>query len=393
MSLLTAIVAALFAMYRTKMFWCDARSLPLATALRTAGFSLDQMPNLEGKVALVTGANTGIGLEVSMQLVLANATVVMACRDSGKCDKAVHAVTEAASAKACSGSARGMVLDLSDLVQVDAACDTLIGEIMKGDAKALHILVNNAGIATQVPHTLTTDNIEITFQVNYLGHFHFTQRLLPMLRAARPRESYRPGGKRGGTAPRSSVVHLSSGAHRGAPTEGVPLSLEQLNDPGSMNAYARYGMSKLANLAFSRELALREKNLIVSNAVHPGVVATEMLRRANFHGMLGGTLGDAVFYLAQLRNALFAYSSPTAALSVLHPAVAPYMENGPAASDDLHFDPVAKNVSGQFYVPIATRWEPHHSKAHDPAFGEALWDFASALVSTQLERRAGSFEQ
>ena len=79
---------------------------------------------------------------------------------------------------------------------------------------------------------------------------------------------------------------MSSGAHRGAPAEGVPLSLERINDQAEMGAYARYGMAKLANMAFSYELARREPK-ILSNAVHPGVVASTMLRRSNFHGMLG----------------------------------------------------------------------------------------------------------
>jgi NAD(P)-dependent dehydrogenase (short-subunit alcohol dehydrogenase family) len=146
-----AIVAiiAWVTLQRAQAFWCEARSLPLATSWRTPGFSLDKMPNLHRKMALVTGANTGIGLEVSLQLALANATVVMACRDSAKCSTAVKTVTMALNTAGgkSSGSARAIPLDLSDLHQVDAACNEFIES-----TDALHILVNNAGVATQVSH-------------------------------------------------------------------------------------------------------------------------------------------------------------------------------------------------------------------------------------------------
>jgi hypothetical protein len=168
-------------------------------------------------------------------------------------------------------------------------------------------------------------------------------------------------------------------------------------------------MSKLANIAFSRELARREWGVregVVSNAVHPGVVATEMLRRENFDGMLGQALGGVAYSAAQMRNLLFAYSSSTAALTVLHCAVAPHRRS---AADKSSVDISAQSsskaastgaekvaeplgsdeglaLSGAFFVPVATRWAPHHPKAHDPVFGEALWGFAEALVQSQLAR-------
>ncbi|CAE7217261.1 WWOX [Symbiodinium sp. KB8] len=94
-----------------------------------------------------------------------------------------------------------------------------------------------------------------------------------------------------------------------------------------MGPYARYGAAKLANLIFSHEINRRLGHLgVYSNAVHPGVVATEMLRRANFEAMLGSLLGSLAFQAAQLRNRLFAYGAQEAALNLLFCAAAPEVE-------------------------------------------------------------------
>ena len=92
----------------------------------------------------------------------------------------------------------------------------------------------NAGCATQFPRRLTVDGIEATFQANYLGHFLLLTRLLPLLE----KTASCPG------AIPSRVVHLTSGAHRGAPEAGVPLTLDGINDP-DIGPYARYGMAKV----------------------------------------------------------------------------------------------------------------------------------------------------
>ncbi|CAE7694262.1 unnamed protein product [Symbiodinium sp. CCMP2592] len=218
------------------------------------------MPDLRGKVAFVTGASSGIGLETARQLALANASVLVGCRDEGKCQHAFAGLQQVEILK----------LDLTDLRQVEQVASQL------ERLPALHILVNNAGVATQFPHKLTQNGIETTFQANYLGHFLLSTRLLPLLQSSSP----------------SRLVHLTSGAHRGAPVEGVPLSLEGINDKDAMGPYARYGAAKLANLIFSQEINRRFGHLgVYSNAVHPGVVATEMLRLANFEALGGHGLG------------------------------------------------------------------------------------------------------
>ena len=275
---LAAVVVAVAAQ-RSQAFWCGARGIPLGAMFRAPGFGIHELPDLSGQTALITGANVGLGLEVAKQLSRANATVVLACRDAQKCEAAASAVRAVGGPKA---SARTLLLDLNDLHSVQRAASTFRSQL-----RSLHMLVNNAGVAAQFPTELTVDGVERTFQSNYLGHFHLTQRLLPILLATAKRER-RP----------SRIVHLTSGAHRAAPPEGVPLNLETIN--GRMGGYARYGMAKLAALAFANELARRHPRHLRSNAVHPGVVATELLRKDNFAAMLGPVLGRLAWLVAQV---------------------------------------------------------------------------------------------
>lgn len=360
-SAVVALVAAALAAigYRGQLLWCGARGIPLGTFWRRPGFSADQMPPMDGLVALVTGANSGLGLEVSRQLLRANATVVLACRDVAKCEAAAQTLRAEAAALAVMArpDVRVVHVDLSDLRQVGRAAQTLDAEL-----GALDLLVANAGVAAQFPLTLTPDGVEQTFQSNFLGHFALVTRLLPLLE----RSSQRRG------AP-SRVVHLTSGAHRGAPPGGVsgglPLTLDGVNDD-RVGAYARYGTAKLASLAFSAELSRRRRHRgLLSVAVHPGVVATSLLRRDNFGAMLGPVFGPALWGLAQARNALFAYLPQRAALSVLYAAVSAELEQGGAAAGH------------QLIVPVATPWPPHHAMATDAAFGAALWEFSEGVVA------------
>ena len=352
----TAVLAAMAAR-RSQLFWCNARGVRLGTMFAPPGFKLEDMPDMNGKVAVVTGANSGLGREVALQLVVANATVVLACRDADKCSSTsdeLHRVASDALAPATAIVPIPASLDLDDLSSVSSFERDLGGLLGISHETRIDLLVLNAGCAAQYPTKLTRDGIERTFQSNYLGHFALTMALMPWLeRAAHER------------GVRSRVVHLTSGAHRGAPPSGVPLSLSDVND-ARIGGYARYGISKLANLIFARELARRHGQTVLSHAVHPGVVATDMLRVGNFRAMLGSTVGGLVWRLAQARNALFAYTPREAAASVLYAAAAPELD----AEDN-----------GLLIVPIATRWEPNHPTAMDAAAGDALWKFSQQLVA------------
>lgn len=346
--ILAALVSILaLGIKKAGLFWNAARSIPLGTFWQTPGFTLDRMPDLSGKVAVVTGANSGIGKATALQLALANATVVLACRDVDACRRTSTELSSEAMRAGAAGLTRALQLDLLDLKQVEAFAARALEEL-----PALHILVNNAGIATKYPHTISVDDVEATFQANYLGHFWLTKRLLPLLEKSAP----------------ARIVHLSSGAHRGAPPEGLPLSRAAVNDAKAIGPYARYGMAKLASLVFAKEVDRRSRDKgILSNAVHPGVVATSMLRADNFDAMLGPWLGPIALGLARLRNRLFAYSPETAALTLLHCAADPSLRAG-----------------GELFVPVATPWKPWHAQADNATFARELWRFSDELVFQSL---------
>jgi len=288
---------------------------------------------------------------VALQLALANATVLAACRDMAKCKRSVSGINVVSIALGSTGHAKAVKIDLGDLRQVSAAAEKLLREVPQ-----LDILVANAGAATQFPHSLTSDGLETTFQVNYLGHFLLVTRLLPLLKQ-----------KLG-----SRVVHLTSGAHRGAPAEGVFLSKSAINNASNLGPYARYGMAKLANLVFARELDRRHFNegRVYSNAVHPGVVATDMLKLSNFQAMLGSDLGEIAHTLAKLRNDVFAYTPQQGSLPLLYCAAGEAIEK--------------EAIHGALVVPVAKAWPARHPKAEDVAFGEELWNFSENLIREAL---------
>ena len=206
------------------------------------------LPDLTGRTAVVTGANSGIGRHTARELAAHGATVVLACRD-------VDAGREAAAAM--SGSTRVEALDLAALASVRAFAERWEGP--------LDLLVNNAGVMTPPRYRETEDGFELQYGTNHLGHFAFTGLLLPALLEAR--------------TPR--VVTVASIAHH----RGNGTVLDG-NPEASYSPQTAYGNSKLANLLFARELEKRSTAAasgLTSTAAHPGISATELV--ADPHGM------------------------------------------------------------------------------------------------------------
>lgn len=206
------------------------------------------MPDLSGKTILVTGANSGIGLEAVKLFAGKGAEVIMACRNVEKAEVA------AAEVRAVVPEARLviMALDLADLASVKAFADAV-----KQRFSTLDVLLNNAGLMAP-PLQRTKDGFEIQFGTNHLGHFALTGQLLELLEAA--------------DAPR--IVQISSLAHRGG-----KLMWDNLNAEKSYSRWAFYCQSKLANLIFARDLNRRlEKagSKVHAYAAHPGYSATHL---------------------------------------------------------------------------------------------------------------------
>ena len=207
----------------------------------------DQIGDLSGTTALVTGANSGIGLVEALELARHGADVVLAVRNPDAGEAAAQRIRAAG----VRGTVRVEQLDLASQASVHALADRFEGP--------LDLLVNNAGVMTPPRHRETTDGFELQFGTNHLGHFALTGLLMPHLLEA--------------PAPR--VTTVSSIAHHngdGAVLEGNPAK--------GYNPQTAYGRSKLANLLFATELQRRATasgSRLTSTAAHPGVSGTNLI--------------------------------------------------------------------------------------------------------------------
>ena len=221
---------------------------------RTSGTS-GTSGEMAGRVAMVTGASTGIGKAVAVELARRGARVVLVVRSAERGAAALAEVREAGGSEA---AAELLPIDLASLAAVRAGAANFLARHDR-----LHVLVNNAGVFSMQRRT-SADGHELTFAVNQLAPFLLTRLLLPRLVAGAP----------------ARVVNVASHAHYGARMHWDDLQLER-SYPG--HGRAAYGQSKLANVLFTRELARRLAGTgVVTNAVHPGVVATELVRRTPF---------------------------------------------------------------------------------------------------------------
>lgn len=216
--------------------------------------SLD-IPDLRGRFAVVTGANSGLGFGLAKRLSAAGADVVMAIRDRVKGEQAIAEIRrEVPEAKL---SIRQ--LDLSSLPSVAA-----LGEELTAEGRPIDILINNAGVMTPPQRQQTSDGFELQFGTNHLGHFALTGRLLGLLRAA---ESAR-------VVTVSSIAATQSG-----------LDFGDVNAERGYKPMQSYGVAKLAQLMFAVELDRRSRAGgwgLMSNAAHPGLTKTNLLSGASY---------------------------------------------------------------------------------------------------------------
>jgi len=235
-------------------------------------WTASDLPSLDGRTVLVTGANSGLGLITARELGRAGAHVVLAVRDTARGETAAATIP---------GSTEVRRLDLADLASINAFADGWDGE--------LDILVNNAGVMA-VPEQRTKDGFELQIGTNHLGHFALTNRLLGQI------------GDR--------VVTVSSTGHRIG-----RIRLEDLNwEQGGYRRWAAYGQSKLANLLFTLELQRRLEEIgspVRAYASHPGYAAT------NLQGHTGSWLQHAIMSVS---NRLLAQSDAMGALPSLYAA-------------------------------------------------------------------------
>jgi NAD(P)-dependent dehydrogenase (short-subunit alcohol dehydrogenase family) len=201
--------------------------------------------HLDGRVAFITGANTGIGLATAIALAKQGAELFITCRSAEK------ALAASAEIQRTSGNSRvtGLSMDLEDLASIRACAQDFLGR-----ERPLHVLINNAGLAGA--RGLTKSGFELAFGVNHVGHFLLTTLLLDRIRASAP----------------ARIVTLASKAHYRAPG----IDWDAVRRPTkTRTALHEYGVSKLANVLFSAELARRLAGTgVTTYSLHPGVVAS-----------------------------------------------------------------------------------------------------------------------
>jgi len=214
-------------------------------------WTAEHIRSQKGKVFLVTGANTGLGFETSLELAKKDGHVILAGRNEQRIDAAIEKILQVYP----SASIEAGVVDLADLQSVRAFAETV-----KARQNRLDALINNAGIMFPPPGK-TKDGFESQFGVNYVAHFLLTYELMELLQ---------------NTSNSSRIVTLSSIAHRNGAIDFNNLKLEK-----PFEKFREYGQSKVADLIFALELQRRlERNGLnsISVAAHPGISKTELLR-------------------------------------------------------------------------------------------------------------------
>lgn len=282
------------------------------------------MRSLEGQVAVVTGANTGIGRVTAHELAKGGARVILACRTEAKAMPVLEAIKQQTGNQAI-----GFVpLDLSSLASVKACAQKLLAEEPK-----INLLINNAGLAgTQ---GLTEDGYEIAFGVNHLGHFLLTELLLPRLKESAP----------------ARIVNVASRANLKA--KGIDFSVLREKTKHT-TGLPEYSVSKLANVIHAKELAKRlEGTGVTTYSLHPGVVASDVWRE----------VPAPVRWFMKL----FMISNEEGAKTTLYCATDP----GEAQNAGLYYDKCKVTAAN----PIAD----------DQALAKKLWDYSEEAVAAYLK--------
>ncbi len=286
---------------------------------------------LTGKTAIITGGNSGIGLETAKGLLAMGAKIILAVRNIEKGQMARSALLE----RHATGQIEIMRLDLADLESIQS-----FAEKFRNSSDQLDLLINNAGIMAP-PYTKTKDGFEMQFGSNHLGHFALTGLLLPVLAKTR----------------NSRVITISSRAH----SRGT-IDFDNLDGSKGYQAKKFYNQSKLANLYFALELDKRMKEhklQTISIACHPGVSATNILKLGHW---------EIPFLFKNIAN-LFLQPPSMGALSTIYAATDSNLIGGE------YIGPL-----GQFQRKGYPAKGTPHSNATDLEVSRRLWELSEKLT-------------
>jgi NAD(P)-dependent dehydrogenase (short-subunit alcohol dehydrogenase family) len=303
-------------------------------------WTAENIPDLRGRTIIVTGGNSGIGLEAARELARRNALVVLACRDMGKAKAAADDIRRTAP----EARVEAMQLDLASLDSVRQ-----FARDFAATHKELHALVNNAGVMA-LPYRRTADGFEMQFGTNHLGHFALTGLLLEPLLAT----------------PGSRVVTVSSGAHRAG-----KIRFDDLHWENGYRKWLAYGQSKLANLLFTFELQRRleaARAATIGVACHPGYAATNL--QAVGPRMQGSSFLESVM---EVGNRLLSQSAAMGALPTLYAAAAPDVRGGTYIGPD--------SIGELWGHPKVVGFS---SAAADTATARRLWEVSEQLTGVRF---------
>lgn len=291
------------------------------------GWTTGQLGDQTGRIALVTGANSGLGYETAKALAMRGATVIMACRSPERGQAALDSIQ----AENPTGSARLMALDLASLKDVER-----FAEAFQAEYQQLDLLIANAGLMMP-PYAKTEDGFELQIGTNHLGHFALVGRLLALVTAT----------------PASRIVVLASTMHKAGKIDLDDLHWERR----SYNKTAAYGQSKLANLLFTYELQRRLEaagSQTIATAAHPGWAATNLQRE---HAWMR-------FFGAMMAQTPVEGSWPTLMA---------------ATSDDVRGGQYC-GPSGLMEMSGPARIVPSSARSHDDEMARELWDKSEELT-------------
>ena len=308
------------------------------------------VPDLTGKVAVVTGASDGIGLGIAVRLASAGAELVLPVRNPAKGARALEVVA----ARAPGSVASTRELDLASLSSVKHLSETLLSE-----GRPLHLFVANAGVMTPPERTLTTDGFELQFGTNHLGHMALIGRVLPLLQMGEAR-----------------VTTMSSSAAAQGATDW-----DDLARANRYKAIRSYSASKLAQLMFAMELDRRSQELgwrISSNAAHPGTTYSNLYASGPNLGRTKPSPIDGIFRRLSTIG-VFVQSVDSGLLPALHAAVSPDAEGGRYYGPD---------GLGQFTGSAKELKLPRRANAHSDA--ARLWALSEEVTGVTFPPAASS---